>query len=352
MKIQLINIINRKLFKYTNRTYITIVKKIIGSHSFKEENIEIEYWDDTVESKYINEIFAIDGNGKIVFFHKENLIKFIYNSGQCKINTLLNINIKNQKTYEIIKVLESLQKKFFASNCLKDLKSITHDDIIKKHKTLFGSYISSTLISYILNNTKYRDSNNKILYLSYLTPKKHFIQYTRIKCILNIHPLASDKELHFLLKKRFNIAVSPVQISKIRKRYFIPKKSDRSKELPYKRFIKYFSPKKEFTRDNISKYKNINAVYELIDKSKIDYNFTKCSTVYIGSTKDLYSRLNDYINENGHTGKLKQFLKDKENIYFRFIETQNYREIEKVLLNEFQDFCGNMPILNSNRLYL
>lgn len=107
----LLNIFNYKLYKYTNKTYIKFVNNLIADNNLEEVDIKATYLDNYNQKDFYNEIFLITQTGEISFFHKENLVNFVYPE-RCKINYLLNVNIKNQKTYEVIKVIESLQKDF------------------------------------------------------------------------------------------------------------------------------------------------------------------------------------------------------------------------------------------------
>ncbi|XOB62275.1 GIY-YIG nuclease family protein [Campylobacterota bacterium DY0563] len=311
-----------------------------------KSDVKIVYLNRYSGSRQLNEVFTVQSNGEIKFLHKQNLIKFIY-SNKCQINSLININIKNQKTYEVIRVIEILQKKFLRSNDLKDLKKITHDDILKLHKILFNSFLSKPIISLILNNTNYRDRDNNVFKLSYLTPKNHFINYIKIKLILSKYPYSTDKFIKEELKKQYCVNISTVQVFKIRTKYFIPNRFERYVNNTYKRFELYFSKIEFLNNDNICNLYNTSAVYELISISKVDYNYSQSTTIYIGSTKNLYKRLNEYKNNKGHSLKMRNYLEDNL-LYFRFIKTDNYQHLETILLHEFISLYGEMPLLNIN----
>jgi hypothetical protein len=342
----LLNIFNYKLYKYTNKTYIRFIDDLIEENDLKKFNIKTSFLDNYRRSRFYNEVFLITSSGNIEFLHKQNLIKFVY-CDKCEINSLLNINIKNQKTYELIKVLEILQKKFFMTNNISDIKYIQHSDILNMHKKVFNTFLSKPIISLILNNTAYRDRDNSIHKLSYLTPKKYFLNYIRIKRILSKYPLATDELIKKELKTEFDIDISTVQVFKIRKKYFIPSRTQRVHENNYESFEYYFSRPKLLINENLLKYKNSEAVYELISTSKINYTYKESYTVYIGSTKNLYKRLNEYINSKGHTPKLRAYIKSNL-IYFRAVQTKNYKGLETILLNKFIDSFGELPLLNSN----
>ncbi len=342
----LLNIFTNKLYKYTNKTYINFIKDILKDENLKKYEIKNIYLDKFKKNITVqNELFIILENGRLQFLNEYNLIKFEYEN-KCKVNSLININIKNQKTYELIKTIESLQKTFFISNDLKDIRYISHDKILNTHKKLFNNYLSKPLISLILNNTKFKDKNNNTFKLSFLTPKKHFIQYIQIKYIINIYPFATDILLKEKLNKFFSTDISNVQISKVRKKYFIPNKYKRV-DTSYERFEFYFTSKKILCTENLLNYKNIEAVYELVSNQDINYSYKSSTTIYIGSTKNLYKRLNEYINKKGHTTKIKNYF-DNNTIYFRIIKTKQFRNLEILLLHDFKESYGELPLLNSN----
>jgi hypothetical protein len=277
------------------------------------------------------------------------MIKFVSLEKSYSINTLLNISIKNQKTYEVIKVIESLQNEFFITNDIKGLIYISHEDILSLHKKIYNTYLSKPIISHILNNTYYRNCENKTFALSYLTPRKNFIFYIKIKFILNEFPYASDKVLKDELTNIFDLNISVVQIAQIRKKYFIRKKSERKKPRPYIRFNDYFSSKIFLTKINIKKLQNKQGVYELRIIKKVEYEYSSSHIVYIGSSKNVCKRLTEYLNNRAHTEIMRVFFKNN-NIIFRYIETKNYIELEKTLLNEFHENNGSLPLLNKNNL--
>jgi len=343
----LLNIFNYNLYKHTNKTYIRFVNDLLEKIDFKKYDIRIEFLDKySPNKKFCNEMFVVKDDGNILFLHKQNLIHFAY-EGKASVNAILNVNIKNQKTYEVIKVLEILQKDFLITNNLMDIKYISHLDILKMHKEKFGTYLTKPLISLILNSTRFKDKNNNTFKLTYLSSNKHFIYYIRIKRILNIHPYASDKFIKKELHLQFGIDISIVQIFKIRKRYFIPNKAQRHQKDNIERFEEYFTKPKLLTNENLVGLRDKPAVYELLSCEEVNYNYKYGKTIYIGSTKNLYKRLNEYVNKKGHTDKMKEYLLSNH-IYFRIIKTKIYKRLETVLLNRFIESHGELPLLNSN----
>lgn len=314
----------------------------------KEKSISIEYLKKSEINTVHEYIFYILPQGKIEFFHMYNLLLFRY-KGKAKVNYLININIKNQKTYELIQILYTLQKKFIKTNNLQYLKYISHQDILDLHKMRYNTFLSKPVISLILNNTKYLDQNNQTRLLNYLTPRKHFIQYIKIKQILNSFPDASDNILKINLLAKYQIDISCVQISKIRKRYCIPNKSKRNLHYRYLKFESYFSQKTVLFNNDSIKNKKFPAVYELLSSNSVEYNYDNTCTLYIGSSQNLYKRLNEYLNSYGHTQKLKTYLQSNI-IYYRYIKTDNHKVLESELLHDFEEFYGSLPHLNTNKI--
>lgn len=348
MSNNLLNIFTDKLYNYKNKTYLQIIKNTIDENNLEE--IEIEFLEKSINLVSSNELFLINKKGEIEFLNKFNLIKFKTKEKKYSINNLLNINIKNEKTYEVIKTIAKLQKSFIKTNNLKKLKYITHEEILEEHKKIFGTYLEKSIISIVLNNTYYKDSQNKSFMLKYLTPRKSFIIFVRIKAILSRSPLASDKEIQSELLSRFDIELSTVHIAQVRKKYFIPKKSNRVKKAPYIRFREYFSYKTVLSKHTIRRCKNKTGIYELSIKAQIEYSFDYSNIIYVGSSKNIYKRFIEYISDNAHTKEMREFFK-KNKIIFRYIETDNHLELEKTLLDEFVEKYGSLPLLNKNKLF-
>ena len=139
-----------------------------------------------------------------------------------------------------------------------------------------------------------------------------------------------------------------MKIFNIRKKYLIPNKSQRLKD-SYIVFDKNYSIVYALRSEYIKLFKDVKGVYELMI---LQYNLNKevkYTTIYIGSSNNLKVRLSSYINGYAHTLKLKTFL--VENIvYFRFIESDNYKILEKDVLDAFFSFFGKLPLLNFNRV--
>jgi len=282
--------------------------------------------------------------------HHQNLVQFIYNKNTLPktLNSLVNINIKNKLTYELIKTITKLQNKFITSNNIQDLKYYSLNEILNEYKKKFNSKITTKTISTITNNTHFLDINNQSKKLSFLTPKKHFILFLKIKYILNLNPNASDKQIANYLEKIFSIKITSKKVFDIRKRYFIPNRLNRINEL-YLEYEKNFSNKLLLNYKNLKQFDNLSGVYELLSINLQKYNYKNSYTIYIGSTNNLKRRLSEYIKIKGHTRKLQDFLSTNL-IYFRVITTKNYLNLEKEILNSFYKVFGQYPILNSNKL--
>ncbi len=184
--------------------------------------------------------------------------------------------------------------------------------------------------------------------LNFLLPKRYSIIYIHIKYLLNKYENLTDAKLSFYLKNEFNIKATKSKIYEIRKRYFIPNKTNRTKNI-YLEYEKNYTFSFNLNHDNIKKFKNITAVYELVGNEEYHYNYKSTRTVYVGSTNNLKRRLTQYLADFGHTDKIRNFISNNE-VYFRFIQTENYRDLEKDILEAFYITCGNYPVLNSNRV--
>ena len=81
----------------------------------------------------------------------------------------------------------------------------------------------------------------------------------------------------------------------------------------------------------------------------IKYSYKDTTTFYIDSTNNIKIRLSTYLNGYAHTIKPKEYLQNHK-IYFRFIKTINYKELEKDILNGFCSSFGEYPLMNFNRV--
>ena len=234
------------------------------------------------------------------------------------------------------------------TNSKQDLKYFSHKDILEFHKKYYSTALISSNISTISHNTFYRDRNNNIFKLNFLIPKQYFIIYTKIKYILNIYPQLTDNQISYYLKSKFNINITANKVYTVRKRYLIPSSLNRTDKI-YLQYEKYYSNMMELTRENLEEYKQVQSVYELISLNEYKYNYKGSRTVYIGSTNNLRKRLTEYIDNYGHTHKIRDFIL-KNKIYFRFVRSESYRDLEKDVLDAFYETYGNYPLLNRNRV--
>jgi len=348
-KQNLLNILNYKLFTLKNVAYLNYIDKLFSKKELFKE-IKIDFLDEYIESNYENEIFKIFERGVIKFLHYQNLLQFKFQRKTLtsEMMGIVNANIKNKQSYELIRTVIKLQQKFIVSNIKQDLKYFSHKEILATHKELYSTALISSNISTISHNTFYRDRHNNILKLNFLIPKKHFIIYTHIKYLLNNYNNLTDKKLSYYLEKEFKIYSSQNRICAIRKRYFIPSLTHRDKDI-YLEYESKFSNEEILTIQNITCLKGINAVYELRSSAEYRYQYKNTQTVYIGSTNNLYRRLTQYLNNLGHTQKIRDFILGGD-IYFRFIKSEHYKDLEKDILEAFHTTYGNYPMLNRYRV--
>jgi len=350
----LLNIINYKLFTFNNKKYIKFLSKILKSNELiillKGDAVQISYLGKCSNHQYSNELFFINNNNNIEYFNKKNLMQFSFKETALsgKIKSLININIKNRQSYEVISTIALLQNKFLKSNDKNDLLYFSYKQILKVHNKYYKSSLIESNISTIVNNTYYKDKKGNKIALKTLLPKKHFVIYLRCRYLLNQNYLLSDKQLSECLKNTFNITISKESIFQIRKKYFIPNKRNRQLNMYYN-YSSRFTKAYELNNKNIQHFKNKQGVYELITLKKPNNDNKKA--IYIGSSKNLQKRLYQYLNYLAHTRELNDFLKSQI-IYFRIIETETYKELEKDILNAFFIHYGSYPAFNKNRILL
>lgn len=328
------NHINYALFKLSNKKYIKLIKKLISKDIFlqylKENKIKFYYLEDIcIYNKVCNKLFYIE-NHKIIFLHHLNLIQFEFTSLPKGLKYLININIKNLQTYNLLKTIETLQKDFLYSNDILQLKYLSHKIILHIYFKKYNNIIVSSNISTIINNT---------IGLKELVPKKAFVLYNQIKYILYIDNNLTDTQIAMKIQENFKIKIKSKQVFNIRQKYKIPNRKNRKFDM-YLQYNNLFSKQLKLNLDNLNNLRNMQSVYELIHNDM---------TVYIGSTKDLKRRLTQYLNNLGHTKSLREFLIN-HTVYFRYIEIIDYKYIEKIILEAFYINFYRYPLLNKNRI--
>ncbi len=275
------------------------------------------------------------------------LIKFKYESLEGNHHVkLLNINIKNESIFNLLKLLCNLQSTFLSSNCLQDLCIFKRANIIELYKKTYNLYFDSSILSKILNNSSVL-LNGRKRFLAELVPKEIFLYSLYIKDIITKNPAnLNDTNVAMLLYQQYNILLSRRKVCYIRNKYLIQPISKRHDSYFYINNDKLFSPYQELKKENILNLaKNTKGIYELSSLKKENYPTTKSTIIYLGSSKDLKQRLLMYTSNNAHTESLKNYI-NTNSIYFRTINTVNYKEYEMIFLNAFIVLYGNLPLLN------
>lgn len=244
---------------------------------------------------------------------------------------LININLKNTTIFQIKTLLQKLQKTYIITKNKTDLRLIDRKYFIKLYKRDFPNcYIDLSVLSRVL---KYQN-------LSHLLPKKSELYYFYIKDILQNDPTLNDTQVTKKLFEQFKISSNSRTICRIRNKYLISSIYTRD-QISYKANEKYFSEKSLLSKEKIKKtIPSSSGIYELINQNK---------TIYIGSTKNLKNRLYNYASNNAHTQIIKHYIQNNT-IEVRFIKTNLYKKYEKIFLEDFEDFCGSLPLLNQQRI--
>jgi hypothetical protein len=331
MKKQVFYMIMNSLYKMNYRQYTNYIKKkILNTSWFKEavrnKKIKIIYLEKNSSNKYLNIQFII-----------KDFISY-------KRAALLNVNLKNITIYNIRTLLKEVQHKFIKTNNSLDLKLITRVELVKIYKKRFNidnkpRYLDLSLLSKILSHYTF-NMKKKNYYLVSLLPSKTYLISIYIRDIISKNPIISDSQISNELEKNFQINCTRRQVCYIRIKYLIATYLKRDK-ISYKYNEKYFTQIYHLTKAIISKIvPNSSGIYELIANNQ---------TVYIGSSKNLKSRLYNYSVQNGHTDTINSFMQ-KNLMYIRFIKTAMYKKYEKIFLDDFIYFTGKLPILNKQRV--
>jgi hypothetical protein len=347
-----------KLYLMSFRTYLNYLKiDILSSTWFKkackEKKIKIKflsknYFYDDIKDYYFKY------EKKNLYFFKLFLIKFEYqqdleNNNHLK---LLNINIKNETIFKVVTSLFSIQKFFLKTNYYLDMNIIDRKVFISEYIKKYGSYLDTSILSKIINNTSYMNEN-KIYKLNNLFPKKTFMYSLYIKELINSNSesIKNDDDLVKLLFMKYNIKISRRAVCNIRNLYLIPRaKKENLIDLTL-HIKKVYLQRKKLTKKNILILENnLIGVYELSSEKTNNYPFSKNKIIYIGSSSDIKKRLKTYTFKYAHTKNIKEFIKENKNIYFRIIRTLNHKEFERKLINSFINIHGDLPKLNTQRV--
>lgn len=348
-----LNIFNYRLFNKGNRSYIREVKKILQNRYFFEDFVNIYHLEDPYNVKNQSNkqyLFKINQKNEAVFYHHQNLIQFQYDPKRLpkKLYGLININIKNLFTYQVIQTILKLQSRYIKTNNMQDLVYIPHKKIIEYVDHNYHTTIYSTTISNVCKTVLFKTKKNDSFHIKFLLPPKHFIYYQKIKYCLNYDLYLSDIQLSNDIELLFKIKLSPQVIYNTRKRYLIPAKEKRDRCI-YCTYEQFFSKTLQLTSENIKHLEKMQGVYELLSEESIQYDYSYSNTIYIGSSQDIRKRMRSYLFGDGHTQKIQSYLQ-KHTISFRFIQSTEHKILEKDIFNAFKALYGNSPLLNTNRV--
>lgn len=338
------------------RTYLNYLKTDILSSSWfkkacKEKKVKIKFLS---KSYFCDEIkdYYFKYEKKNLYFFKLFLIKFEYqqeleNNNHLK---LLNINIKNETIFKVVTFLFSIQKLFLKTNYYLDMNIIDRKIFISEYIKKYDSYLDTSILSKIINNTSYMNEN-KIYKLTNLFPKKTFIYSLYIKELIHSESIKNDDNLVELLFIKYHIKISRRTVCNIRNTYLIPRtKKENLIDLTL-HTKDFYVERKKLTKKNIFILENdLSGVYELSSEKTINYPFLKNKVIYIGSSNNIKKRLKTYTFKYAHTKNIKEFIKENKNIYFRIIRTLNHKEFERKLINSFINIHGDLPKLNTQRV--
>lgn len=351
----LFHMILDKLYKLNIKQYILYIDNILQSSWFQDGyssgQIKIKFL-----SEYINEfgnnIYTTIISNDIEFSNKYLVMIFEFNNYHSKDRIkLLNINLKNQTIFNLLKLLVKKQSLFIGTLCYEDLIFHSREEIIKEYKLNYNSYIDSSIVSKIFKYVKVHINQTKF-YISIFLPKKSFLIHIYIKNIIfHSEVPMTDSKLSDLINHKYNLKTNRKMIQYIRQKYFIPSAKINTYRYFHMHTNKFFSKKFLLSKESIlnSVLKNSSGVYYLYTTYSHIYRFNHSSIVYIGSSKNLKNRLLYYVKSYGHNIKMKNLLRNNI-IYIRYLKTNEYREYEKILLENFINLTGELPLVNKQHI--
>ena len=342
MKNKIFYIIINKLYKLTAQKYISYIQdEILAQEWFKigckSKEIKVRYLSNNFSDDYDINIYATIKDSNIVFINKLLIVKFDFENFDDKNKIkLLNINLINQTIFNILNLLLYLQNKFIKKNCFHDLVFCNRGDFIKLYQDKYSGYIDSSILSKVLKDRYILVNQFKFGFLA-LLPTISFLKSIYIKKLIFENSSLNDKQLAVNLNSKYGLKMESRGVCRIRNKYLIPPVSKRKETNYYNErlYSKIFT----LTFDNIYNLGNQKGVYELSSKDEVNYPLSKLKIVYIGSSRCIRIRLMKYFNNYAHTKSLKDFIANND-IYFRYIQTSNYKEYEKIFLDEFRNMSG------------
>ena len=353
-QVQFYSLLN-SLHKLNTFQYAKYVKSIIDSSYFrksiKSKKLKINYLNKRIFNDSLEDIyFYKDKTGNFYYF-KYFMVNFNYdfNNNDDLSLKLMNINIINNGTYNLIQLLITKQNRFLNSGLIKDLLLIRRIQLVDEYKLIHNDYFDKTLISRIIKKSFRMD--DAIHNLSLLIPKKSYYYSIFIFKIINDKTSLNDEEIVKELFCRFGLKLDRREVCYIRNKYFIPKSSSRHDVLFYKNYEPRFSKVKVLNKENLqSLIYNASGIYELLSDELEEYPYSSSTTIYIGSSKNLKKRMNTYLNNNSHNILFDRYFQSNKKIYFRYIENEYYKFLEKRFLDSFFKLFGSLPLLNIQRI--
>ncbi len=283
--------------------------------------------------------------GKLWFWISDDRLLKIYpthhHTDDKVICSLKWINTRNTFSMHIVNSLLHYQRRYWLSGKDVHLRPLTFQQFLSLYPL---RYLDQSRLSRLVSKLFVRTPHHEVISLKrlFLSPKRAYAY--RIKELIDSteRPL-NDKELQSLLAQE-GIHLSRRTICNCRKLLNIPNYKERA-ACYYGRDVAFG----EYRTLSEKKFNRIPAepgVYELSLAGKLDYARHKSDVIYIGSSRDLRKRIASYTGNGVKNGRLSEFLKQHE-VYVRFCRTEQYRRLERELLNNFRNNYGELPKCNS-----
>lgn len=344
-----------KLYEMSLCEYTNFVQDILKQEWFKEDcknkKIKLTYLARDFFKAQSQDIYALYKEGRCFYAEKYSLVYFheIEHNNPLHVK-LLNINLRNKTYYYIFSFAMQFQERFLVSKRYIDLEYISTQEFLSHYSKLYDSYLDASLFSKTVRKL-YLKIEDKRYSMRILLPKKNLLYSFYISDIIQkSREVMDDKKIADVLFQCRNITLSRRMVCYIRKKHLIPSVYLKNREFACGYSKIFFDSKKELNKHNVRLLKqNMEGIYELSSDTTYTYGVFQTNIIYIGSSKDIRSRLFQYLYNGGHSLLIRQYLKNNK-VYFRVLKAKKAIEEEKKALDSFKILSQQLPHLNQKAI--
>lgn len=271
-------------------------------------------------------------------------------------NKLELISTRNKIFYQTLRGIIHLQDNFFKSGKLLDLRILSQNQLsawINKHGN-HSPIIDESRISRAISTLSINiNTSNKILVKKLLPTKRALLKHFVSNLIIaewkdlefgQLKELYTDEEI----ASKFHLSsVSRRTIAHCRKEMGIPSRHKRAKNCGYRHVTQSYSPPHDFLRSAVKKSPTCSGVYELSTRDlDIEYEKSQSRVFYIGSGKNIRSRLREHMRPGTPNGAIQKYAAEN-NCTFRYkLISNDWKLEEKKLYRIFKETYGAPPKAN------